>query len=247
MRLQAPRLIFLCCLSLCLLHSGVLATTPATPQAAVASTLSQADQAFLEDLQHRSFQYFWEQADPQTGLVPDRSRMDNLPLDEGHRNVGSIAATGFGLTAICIGAERGWITPAAARERARRTLRFFANQAFQEHGWFYHWLDTKTGERRWQSEVSSIDTALLLAGVLTTRQYFQTDQEIVTLASTIYARVDFRWMLNGHPLLLSHGWKPRPAFLNLVGIRTAKTRFFIYWELPHLHIPFRQARGMRCA
>jgi hypothetical protein len=175
--------------------------------------LSPAEELFLEDLQHRSFQYFWEQADPQTGLVPDRARMDNLPLDEGHRNVGSIAATGFGLTAICIGAERGWITPAAARERARRTLRFFANQAFQERGWFYHWLDTKTGERRWQSEVSSIDTALLLAGVLTTRQYFQTDQEVVTLASTIYARVDFRWMLNGHPLLLSHGWKPETGFL----------------------------------
>jgi len=168
---------------------------------------------FLDDLQHRSFQYFWEQADPQTGLVPDRARMDNLPLDEGHRNVGSIAATGFGLTAICIGAERGWITPAAARERVRSTLRFFANQAFQQHGWFYHWLDTKTGERRWQSEVSSIDTALLLAGVLTTRQYFRTDHEIVTLASRIYARVDFRWMLNGHPLLLSHGWKPETGFL----------------------------------
>jgi hypothetical protein len=139
--------------------------------------------------------------------------MDNLPLDEGHRNVGSIAATGFGLTAICIGAERGWITPAAARERVRSTLRFFADQAFQQRGWFYHWLDTKTGERRWQSEVSSIDTALLLAGVLTTRQYFLTDHEIVTLASRIYARVDFRWMLNGHPLLLSHGWKPETGFL----------------------------------
>ena len=99
--------------------------------------------------------------------------MDNSPLDEGHRNVGSIAATGFGLTALCIAAERGWITPEQARERARHTLRFFANQAFQEHGWFYHWLDTRTGERRWQSEVSSIDTALLLAGVLTTRQCFR--------------------------------------------------------------------------
>ena len=93
------------------------------------------------------------------------------------------------------------------------TLRFFANQAFQEHGWFYHWLDTKTGERRWKSEVSSIDTALLLAGVLTARQYFRDDPEIGKLATNIYERVDFRWMLNGHPLLLSHGWKPETGFL----------------------------------
>ena len=169
--------------------------------------------SFLDDLQHRSFLYFWEQADPHTGLVPDRARTDASPLDEDHRNVGSIAATGFGLTALCIGAERGWITSEQARERARNTLRFFASQAFQEHGWFYHWLDTKTGERRWKSEVSSIDTALLLAGVLTVRQCLRDDSEIGKLATNIYARVDFRWMLNGHALLLSHGWKPETGFL----------------------------------
>jgi len=134
------------------------------------SALSSADETFLNDLEHRSFQYFWEQADPNTGLVPDRARMDGAPLDENHRNVASIAATGFGLTALCIGAERDWITATQARERVRNTLRFFGNQAFQEHGWFYHWLDTKSGERRWASEVSSIDTALLLGGVLTARQ-----------------------------------------------------------------------------
>jgi hypothetical protein len=191
-------------------YSGIAAaqsTTNAT------SALSPADQSFVDDLQHRSFLYFWEQADPQTGLVPDRARIDNSPLDEDHRNVGSIAATGFGLTALCIGAERGWITREQARERSRITLRFFANRATQQHGWFYHWLDIKTGERRWQSEVSSIDTALLLAGVLTARQYFRDDREIAKLATGIYERVDFRWMLNGHPLLLSHGWKPETGFL----------------------------------
>jgi hypothetical protein len=172
------------------------------------------DELFLEDLQHRSFNYFWEQADPQTGLVPDRARIDGSALDENHRDVASIAATGFGLTALCIGAERGWIDKGQARERARNTLRFFANGAFQEHGWFYHWLEAKSGERRWMSEVSSIDTALLLAGVLTARQYFREDREIVALARKIYKRVDFHWMLNGHPLLLSHGWKPETGFLN---------------------------------
>ncbi|MFN2498211.1 MAG: glucoamylase family protein [Pyrinomonadaceae bacterium] len=174
---------------------------------------SRQDEQFLEELQHRSFNFFWEQADPQTGLVPDRARMDGSSLDENHRNVASIAATGFGLTALCIGAEQGWITQTQARERTLNTLRFFADRAFEKHGWFYHWLDAKTGERRWNSEVSSIDTALLLAGVLTARQYFRVDPEIRKLATKIYERVDFRWMLNGHPLLLSHGWKPETGFL----------------------------------
>jgi hypothetical protein len=175
--------------------------------------VDRADQIFLEELEQRSFRYFWEQADPQTGLVPDRARMDGSPLDENHRNVASIAATGFGLTALCIAAERGWIRSDEARERTRNTLRFFANQAFQQHGWFYHWLDAKSGERRWQSEVSSIDTALLLGGVLTARQYFRDDARIVALATKIYERVDFRWMLNGHRQLLSHGWRPETGFL----------------------------------
>lgn len=174
---------------------------------------SRQDEVFIEDLQRRSFQYFWDQADPHTGLVPDRARMDRAPLDESHQNVASIAATGFSLTALAIAAERDWITSLQARERTRNTLRFFADKAFQQHGWFYHWLDAKTGERRWNSEVSSIDTALLLAGVLTARQYFHDDREIVALANKIYNRVDFKWMLNGDPHLLSHGWKPEKGFL----------------------------------
>jgi hypothetical protein len=172
-----------------------------------------ATDAFINDLQQRSFRYFQEQADPNTGLVPDRARMDGSPLAESHRDVASIAATGFGLTSLCIAADRNWISRTEAIDRTRNTLRFFATRAFHQHGWFYHWLDAKTGDRRWQSEVSSIDTALLLAGVLTVRQCFASDAEIVRLATRIYERVDFRWMLNGHPLLLSHGWKPESGFL----------------------------------
>jgi len=177
------------------------------------SSFSPQDEAFLEDLQKRLFQYFWEQADPQTGLVPDRARINGSPLDTNHQNVGSIAATGFGLTALCIASERRWLDSASALERTRTTLRFFADRAYQQRGWFYHWIDTKTGERRWNSEVSSIDTALLLGGVLTVRQCFANDPEITRLATKIYNRVDFRWMLNGDPLLLSHGWKPETGFL----------------------------------
>lgn len=179
-----------------------------------AARLSQSDNAFLEDLSRRVFRYFLEQADPNTGLVLDRARADGSPHDERHRNVASIAATGFGLTALCIAGERGWMDRHESRERLRSALRFFAGRASQEHGWFYHWMDYRSGERRWDSEVSSIDTALLLAGVLTARQFFGEDAEIVRLATKIYNRVDFKWMLNRDPLLLSHGWKPETGFLH---------------------------------
>ncbi len=189
---------------------------------------SQSDEAFVEDLQRRSFRFFWEQMDPETGLVPDRARIDGTELDENHRNVASTAATGFGLTGICIAQERGWVERVDARKRALNTLRFFATRAFHKNGWFYHWLDARTGERRWNSEVSSIDTALLLAGVLTTRQCFQGDSEIRKLATQIYDRVDFQWMLNRDPLLLSHGWKPETGFL--------KSRWDTYSEDALLYI-----------
>jgi hypothetical protein len=188
-------------------------TVPTPGPISATAGFNSEDEQFLNDLERRSFEYFREQADPQTGLVPDRARMDGSPLDADHRNVASIAATGFGLTALCIAANRNWIPQNEARERTRNTLRFFANKAFHEHGWFYHWLDAKSGERRWKSEVSSIDTALLLAGVLTARQYFRDDLEIRKLSTGIYERVDFHWMLNGHPHLLSHGWKPETGFL----------------------------------
>jgi hypothetical protein len=185
----------------------------ATAPSRTKHVFSAAEQAFLDDLGKRSFAYLWEQADPRTGLIPDRARMDGSELDVTHRGVASIASTGFGLTGICVAAERGWIERSAARERVRITLEFLANRVFHKNGWFYHWLDAKSGERRWNSEISSIDTALLLAGVLTVRQYFRDDGQIKSLASKIYERVDFRWMLNGDPLLLSHGWKPETGFL----------------------------------
>ncbi|HJR05762.1 MAG TPA: glucoamylase family protein [Pyrinomonadaceae bacterium] len=183
------------------------------PKAKSSAHLNAADEAFLEDMSRRTFRFFWEQADAQTGLVRDRARTDNSPLDENHQDVASIAATGFGLTALAIAAERGWLTPREAQEGVRATLRFFATRATNVHGWFYHWMDARTGTRRWNSEVSSIDTALLLAGVLTVRQKFRDDAEIVRLSTGIYERVDFPWMLNGHPTLLSHGWRPETGFI----------------------------------
>jgi len=209
----AALLLLLACASVVTWPQGSTAADSLAQSAEATRHLSREDELLVEDLEQRSFRYFWDEADPQTGLVPDRARMDGSPLDEDHRHVASIAATGFGLTALCIAAEHGWVDRTQARERARNTLRYFSTRAFQEHGWFYHWLDTKTGERRWKSEVSSIDTALLLAGILTTRQYYRKDPEIFRLATKIFERVDFRWMLNGDSLLLSHGWKPETGFL----------------------------------
>jgi hypothetical protein len=192
----------------------LITNSPGNSGAQAYQSLSRADESFLEELSRLAFRYFWEQANPDTGLVLDRARADASAMDETHRDVASIAATGFGLTAVCIAAQRRWVDPREARDRVRATLRFFAERAANFHGWFYHWMDARTGERKWNSEVSSIDTALLLAGVLTARQAFHDDAEIVRLATTVFERVDFQWMQNGHPSFLTHGWKPENGFLH---------------------------------
>lgn len=199
--------------------TGILACRGGVPLRAVSqspsTTLSAADDRFLEDLSRRSFTYFVDQADPATGLVRDRARAraDAAPLPDNRRDVGSIAATGFGLTALAIGAARGWISQADARTRVRATLDFIVNRAVNDHGWLFHWMDVRSGERIRNSEVSTIDTTLLLAGALTARQAFHDDAEIVRLATTFYDRIDFPWMLNGDPALLSHGSRPETGFL----------------------------------
>jgi len=203
------------------------APTPAH-RAASSYMLSPDDDAFLEDLSRRSFMFFWEQADPTTGIVRDRSRTDGSPPNEKAREIGSIASVGFGLTGLCIAAERGWLPRADVVERARSTLRFFAERMEHEHGWFYHFVNLRTGQREWRSELSSIDTALLLAGVLTARQCFEDEADIVKHATTIYERVDFQWMLAGDPLVLSHGWKPEEGFL--------RSRWDHYCELMILYL-----------
>jgi len=114
---------------------------------ATAYRLSAQDQAFLEDLSRRSFRFFWENADPDTGLVRDRARTDGSPHEAKYRYISSIASTGFGLTALCIAAERRWIEREEARERVRRTLRFLAEKMPHHKGWFYHFVNMKTGER----------------------------------------------------------------------------------------------------
>jgi hypothetical protein len=172
-----------------------------------AQSLSKSDEELLDEICVSSFRYFWEAANPYTGLVKDRSWAEGPDP----RTVGSIAATGFGLTALCIAAENHYEKRSKIEERVLRTLQHFQEHALHENGFYYHFLDIHTGARVWNSEVSSIDTAYLLSGIITCREYFA-NERIRTLADEIYHRVNFRWMLNGADTL-SHGWKPETGFL----------------------------------
>ncbi len=181
------------------------AAPPVEAPAAEAETYTDAE--LLDELSLRSFRFFWEQAGEETGLVADRAKADGT----GRFPVASTASTGFALTAYCVADERGWLEEGEALERVRKTLRFIHDDLPHVHGFYYHFLNIDTGEREWDSEVSSIDTALLLAGVLHTRAYFD-DEEIDDLATAIYERVDWPWMTNGEETL-SMGWKPESGFI----------------------------------
>src|ERR1022692_1263816 len=174
--------------------------------------LSPSDDAFLDEISRRAFLYFWEQADARTGLALDRTRNSGEQTPGRSREVASLACSGFGLTALSIAYRRGWHTSAEIQERVRNTLRHLAYTQEHERGWFYHFVDTHTGERVWKSELSTIDTALVLAGVLSAQQCFAADAEIVRMAQEIYERVDFAWLLDPETNFLRMGWQPESGF-----------------------------------
>jgi hypothetical protein len=169
----------------------------------------------VDQLQERTFRYFWDTADPKTGLVPDRFPTPSFS---------SIAAVGFALTAYPIGAERGYITREQARERVLKTLRFFrdapqgsaATGTAGHNGFFYRYLDMKTGHRVGDIELSTVDTALLLGGMLFCQSYFASadtkEIEIRQLVEEIFGRVNWRWAQVRGPAI-SHGWTPENGFL----------------------------------
>ncbi len=169
--------------------------------------LYQVDEAFLEQAESANFKFFWEQTNPYTGIVRDRCNAINPDKSE----LGSIASTGFGLTALCIGESRGYVPYYEARNRVLNTLRFLWKKLPNHRGFFYHWANIDTGERLWDSEVSSVDTAILLCGVLTCRAYFQ-HSEVSELAELIFNRVDWTW-LSEDTQILPHGWRPETGFL----------------------------------
>ena len=186
--------------------------------AADAVSISKEDAAFLDRLERAAFDYFWHEANPANGLIKDRSTPDSKC---------SIAAVGFGLSGIAIGIDRGWIARRAGADRVLATLRTFGEGKqgpepegnIGYRGWFYHFLDMGTatrGMKGWKSELSSIDTALFLAGVLDVREFFdQADQDEVgirTMAETLVRRIDWAWMADGESVLRG-GWNPESGFI----------------------------------
>jgi hypothetical protein len=201
-------------------ESGGQHTSPAPHP--VPTTLSPEDDQFLNDLEHASFLFFWEQANPHTGLTKDRcnTRTNDTSL------AASIASTGFGLTALCIGEKRGFVSRADARMRVLEALSFIWHKLPTHRGFFFHFANINTGERIWDSEASSVDTAILLCGILTCRQHFQ-DRNINELAHAIFDRVDWTW-LSEDTTLLSHGWTPELGFI--------PSRWDLYSELMMIYL-----------
>lgn len=177
--------------------------------------MSPEDDALLEALQRAAFDYFARNANPGNGLVADTTH-DGAPS--------SIAVVGFALSAYAVGVERGWMKRAEAVERTLAALRFFmdsdqsgAADATGYRGFYFHFLDMRSGKRVWQSEVSLIDTAFLMAGVLTAAAYFTAatpqESELRRLATALYERVDWRWAQRDGSAVM-HGWKPECGFLH---------------------------------
>jgi hypothetical protein len=165
------------------------------------------DEPLLNEIERRAVRYFLEQANPRTGLVKDRCRATGLEVTQ----VASIAATGFGLSALCIADKRRFLPRGEARRRAARTLHFLASKMGHEHGFFWHFSEARNGERAWGSEASSIDTAWLLCGALHAKAHFNSPA-IDRSVREIVERVDWAWMLDGRDTL-SHGWTPQGGFL----------------------------------
>ena len=191
------------------------ASNSAGPIEPPAITTRMALPTLFDDIERRTFDFFWTTANPVNGMVPDR--YPSL-------SPASIAAIGFGLTAYVIGTDRGFITRAQARERTLATVSFFRNapQGPQprgmtgHHGFFYHFLDMKTGTRSGRSEVSTVDTALLIGGMLHAQAYFNgahpDEVEIRNAVDAIYFRIDWKWaQVRGQ--LISMGWSPEKEFI----------------------------------
>jgi hypothetical protein len=169
-----------------------------------------ATSAQLDELEHRSFDYFWDSANPANGLVPDRYPTPTFS---------SVAAVGFALSAYTIGVERGWVTRNAAAARTLTTLKFLRDLPQGNapsgtagfHGFFYHFLDMQTGLRYRTNELSTIDTTLLMAGVLSAEQYYSggdaTESEIRSVADALYRRVEWDWLADSRGLV-AMGWTP---------------------------------------
>jgi hypothetical protein len=169
--------------------------------------ISQRVESLLEEITQRGCMFFWEQGDPNTGLVRDRAPMQGASQSR----TASIAATGFGLSALCIAAHRKYLPQADVEKRVENCLNFMLDKARNVYGFYFHFLDMQTGDRLFNCELSSIDTVLLMCGVLLCRTYFN-NPKIEALANRMYRRMDWNWMLNGGKTP-SMGWFPSKGFI----------------------------------
>ncbi len=179
-----------------------------------ATAVAGAPDPYIDLTARLAFDYFWTEANPSNGLVKDRSTPTSAS---------SIAAVGFGLSAITVGIDRGYVTRAQGVDRTRATLEFFASCPQSDatsdvcgyRGFFYHFLDMQTGMRRGTTELSTIDTALLLGGVLHAAQYYDgadaDETRIRELADQIWRRVEWDWATPRDPRV-ALGWKPDEGF-----------------------------------
>ncbi len=216
-------------------HASAWQPWPPTPVALISQpcvqSLAADPRRMLRDIERRTFDYFWDTADPVTGLSPDR-----WPS----RGPSSIAAVGFALTADVIGADRGYVTRHAAAARVLKVLAFLLSRPQGPgpkgyagyHGLFYHFLGMRSGLRYRNSELSTIDTALLMAGVLTAESYFDhptpTETQVRQTADRLYRRVNWGWAAPGLNPLVSMAWYPRKGF--------SKARWAGYNEASILYI-----------
>lgn len=169
----------------------------------------------VHEVQKRTFDWFVHVTNRENGLTPDRWPSPSFA---------SVAAVGFALTVWPIGVERGWMSRAEARERTLITLRFFhdlpqgpeASGTGGYKGFFYHFLNMQTGHRHGRVELSTIDTTLLVAGMLFAARWFDSDHEeeaeIRRLAQTIYERIEWDWVVI-RPDRVSMGWHPETGFI----------------------------------
>lgn len=185
------------------------------PAEAAREPLPSQDDALLDALQRAAFGYFLDEVEPDNGLVADTSR-EHAPC--------SIAVVGFALSVYPVAVERGWMSRADALRHSLAVLRFFRDSdqsgdpASTGHkGFYFHFLDRGTGKRVWDSELSMIDTALLIAGALTSAMYFDAadddERELRQTADALYRRIDWRWAQDGNATIMQ-GWKPESGFLH---------------------------------
>jgi len=173
-------------------------------------------ETMLETIEQRTFNWFWNSTNPENGLVPDRTP---------EKHFSSVAAIGFGLTSIPIGIERGYISREEGIDRILTTLHFLKNLPQGDDavldsgykGFYYHFLHMDSGKRYQQVELSTIDTALCMMGVLFCQSYFEGDSEseveIRNLAEELYSRVQWSWAVQ-KDALISMGWTPEQGFLD---------------------------------